>query len=66
MDANWARKGLKDLHNFSTKIKKHESSQGHINLYTHLALLDEINILTQLNSAYQQHVIERNEHVRNN
>lgn len=56
MDANWARKGIKDLHHLPTKIKKHElCAQNHS---THLALLGEVNILTQLNSAYRTHVFE--------
>ena len=66
-DANWARKGIKDLHHLPTKIKKkHKSSGSHNNPCTQLALLGEVNILTQLNSAYGIHVLEHNEQVRKN
>ena len=54
-----------NLHHLPTKIKKHESSRSHINACTQLALLGEVNILTQLNSAYRTHVLEYNEQVRN-
>lgn len=66
VDPNWARTGIKDLHHLPAKIKKHESSRGHINACTAFALLGNANIMTQLNSAYRQHVIDHNEKVRKN
>lgn len=45
-DTNWARKGLKNLHHISAKIKKHESFQGHIGMHINararLVLLGEV------------------------
>lgn len=55
MDANWARKSIKYLLHLPTKIKKYESSQGHINTYTQLGLHGEVTNMTQLNSPNRKH-----------
>lgn len=66
MDSNWARSGVKDLHHLPEKIRKHESSRGHMNSSTGFALLGTTNILSQLNSAYRESILQHNNKVRKN
>jgi hypothetical protein len=46
-----------DIKNMSEKIAMHESSKLHINNAADLAMLDNVNIGTQLDIAYQQSIV---------
>lgn len=62
----WVKSGVVDLAHLSQKIKKHETSQVHINSQLDLKLLGKTNIRQQLDSAYRRNIEKQNEKVLQN
>lgn len=66
VDAAWTINGVTDLKHLKEKVKKHSSSEKHLNYEVEFSLLGSINIQSQLNSAYRQSIKEHNENVEQN
>ena len=50
----------------TTRTVKHESSKAHINCAMKLGLLGRVNIMAQLDSAYQRSILEHNKQAEEN
>ena len=62
----WVKNGCKDLNHLSEKINKHKKSKDHINCAVSLSLLDKVNIVDHLDSAYKQSIARHNEQITKN
>ena len=62
----WVKNGYKDLNHLSEKINKHKKSKDHINCAVSLTLLDKVNIVDHLDSAYKQSIARHNEQIIKN
>ena len=49
-----------DLKHLAERTVKHESSKNHINCTMKLGLLGGVNIMAQIDSAYQRNILEHN------
>lgn len=65
-DPAWVKNGVSDLAHLTQKIKKHESSQAHINSELDFNLLGKVDVRQQLDSAYRQNIKRHNEQVTKN
>lgn len=65
-EKHWARIGIKDLHHLPDKIRKHESSRGHILACTELAFLGRSSIGAYFDSGRRKRIAEHNEKVKRN
>lgn len=63
---SWSRVGIRDLVHLSEKIKKHENSKTHMNCELEFALLGNVNIREQLDTAYWINIQKFNENVTKN
>ena len=59
-DSVWTTDGYKDLKHLAERTVKHESSKSHINCAMKLGLLGGVNIMAQIDSAYQRNILEHN------
>ena len=59
-DSVWTTDGYKDLKHLAERKVKHESSKSHINCAMKLGLLAGVNIMAQIDSAYQRNILEHN------
>ena len=59
-DSVWTTDGYKDLKHLAERKVKHESSKSHINCAMKLGLLGGVNIMAQIDSAYQRNILEHN------
>lgn len=60
------KNGVCDLAHLTQKIKKHESSHGHINATLDFNLLGKVDVRQQLDSAYRHNIKKHNEQVTKN
>lgn len=65
-DPAWVKNGVCDLAHLKQKIKKHESSHGHISATLDFNLLGKVDVRQQLDSAYRQNIKKHNEQVTKN
>ena len=65
-DNAWTVTGVTDLKNFHAKVKKHKSSQTHINCGIEFAMLGKVDIRSQLDTCYRLKIKEFNEEVSKN
>lgn len=65
-DPAWVKNGVCDLAHLTQKIKKHESSHGHISATLDFNLLGKVDVRQQLDSAYRQNIKKHNEQVNKN
>ena len=65
-DSVWTTDGFKDLKHLAERTVKHESSKAHINCAMKLGLLGRVNIMAQLDSAYQRSILEHNKQAEEN
>lgn len=65
-DPAWVKNGVCDLAHLTQKIKKHESSHGHISATLDFNLLGKVDVRQQLDSAYRQNIKKHNEQVTKN
>ena len=65
-DTPWVKNGYKDLNHLTEKIKTHKKSKNHINCAVILTLLNKVNIVDHLDSAYKQSIAKHNEQVTKN
>ena len=66
INLTWTKNGVTDLVHIWDKIKMHEKSKVHINNVFSYSMLGKSNILTQLNSAHRNAIVEHNEKVDKN
>nr|XP_054598746.1 zinc finger MYM-type protein 1-like [Nothobranchius furzeri] len=62
-DKAWIESGVTDMKHFSEKVKKHESSQAHMDNTVKLAMLGRANIAMQLDEGHRLAVRKHNEEV---
>lgn len=65
-DTAWTVTGVTDLKNFSAKVKKHRSSESHINSGIEFAMLGKVDIRCQLDTAYRLNIKKMNDDVSKN
>lgn len=65
-DSVWTVNGVSDIKHLLVKVKKHKSSEKHINASIEYAVLGKVNIGSQLDSAYRLNIQKHNEEVANN
>ena len=65
-EQSWTKTGITDINHLSTSIKKHESSSVHLRNVLKLSLFGNVNIASQLDSAYRRKIAEDNEKVKQN
>ncbi|XP_049800118.1 zinc finger MYM-type protein 1-like [Schistocerca nitens] len=65
-DSAWTETGIADLKNFHAKVKKHNSSEKHLNGFIEFSMLGKVDIMCQLDSAYRRNIKTYNENVSKN
>ena len=65
-DSVWTVNGISDLKHLLVKVKKHKTSEKHINASIEYAVLGRVNIGCQLDSAYRLNIQKHNEEVAQN
>ena len=65
-DSVWTTDGFNDLKHLAERTVKHESCQIHINCALKLGLLGQVNIMAQLDRAYQRNILEHNKQTEEN
>ena len=62
----WTKVEIKDLNHLQRSIKSHETSLKHLNNVVDLSYLEQVNIVTQLNTGFQVAIARHNEKVAKN
>lgn len=65
-EAIWTETGVKDLTHLGEKIKKHDSSQVHLQNVLSMSVLGTVDIRNQLDSVYRANIQKYNEQVDKN
>ncbi|KAM4557752.1 zinc finger MYM-type protein 1-like [Odontesthes bonariensis] len=65
-DSVWTSDGFKDLKHLAERTVKHESSKTHLLCAMKLGLLGKVNVMAQLDGAYQRNIAEQNKKTEEN
>ena len=62
----WTTTGVTDIKHLAEKVKKHESTPGHVTNVLRLRMFGKVNIATQLDDVYRAGIREHNRRVDQN